>query len=163
MKPPKFAQFGYQHGTKLAPFWLKLALALFLLCAPMMLYYWRAFSAPVIIGGVVFFAMIWPKERLCISPRYLVCGKTVLYFRNVQALEIHGSDGRLKLTALNGEQIVLERDKFPTNARKKDKIAANKQAKFSKVAKKILDKVKAHAPTAQVKGEQSLGVQKNAG
>ena len=47
---------------------------------------------------------------------------------------------------------MLERDKFPTGARKADKIKKNKAAKFDKVSSKIIEKVKKAAPRVDMIG-----------
>ena len=51
-------------------------------------------------------------------------------------------------TPVPAEVPQVERERFPTNARKKDKIAINKAAKFSKVSARIVEKVRRATPEA---------------
>ena len=60
--------------------------------------------------------------------------------------------GSLHVQSANGQSFVLERDKFPTGARKADKIAKNKAAKFEKVSNKIIEKVRKANGDADVSG-----------
>ena len=51
------------------------------------------------------------------------------------------SSGTLELFGADGPVLRLERDKFPTNARKPDKITRNKATKFEKVSARIIERV----------------------
>ena len=49
-------------------------------------------------------------------------------------------------------RFAIERERFPTNARKTAKIAANKEAKFAKVAEKLIAKIRHASPAVEVSG-----------
>lgn len=87
---------------------------------------------------------------LVMSSRYLICGNQVIYFANVTRADLDSRNGRLHLVTGSGTQFTLERSRFPTGARKTEKIARNKQAKFGKVSQKLLDKVGRCAPDAVI-------------
>ena len=57
-----------------------------------------------------------------------------------------GRPGTLELFGADGQVLRLERDKFPTNARKADKITKNKATKFEKVSSRIIERVLHAAP-----------------
>lgn len=84
--------------------------------------------------------------HLQIGPRYLLCGDTIVYYGNVRRLILFRSKGVLVLHSANGTVLMLERDKFPTSARKPDKIKKNKAAKFEKVSNRIIERVNRAAP-----------------
>ncbi len=68
---------------------------------------------------------------------------TIVYFGNVKRMTLSPAHGKLRLECTNGKAFVLERDKFPTGARKAEKIKKNKAKKFDKVSSKIMEKVRA--------------------
>ncbi len=85
--------------------------------------------------------------------RYIICGSTIIYYQNITEVNINRSTGIMTLTYTNGRsthQFVLNRELFPTNARKAFKIEANRQSKFEKVSGKILDAIQLHAPEARI-------------
>lgn len=106
---------------------------------------WLALLMPLIIW------LTAPKQ-LRVGPRYLLCGREIIYFGNVAQLELLAETGRLVLQASNGRLFVIERERFPTNARKAEKIARNKAAKFDKVVRKIVERVRVAAPNARLTG-----------
>jgi len=83
---------------------------------------------------------------LQIGPRYLLCGDTIVYYGNVRRLIRSRSMGTLALHCASGTVLLLERDKFPTSARKADKITKNKAAKFEKASSRIIERVARAAP-----------------
>jgi hypothetical protein len=92
-------------------------------------------------------ARLSAARYLQIGPRYLLCGDTIVYFGNVQRMVLARSEGRLSLYGADkGKPLVIERSKFPTNARKPDKIAKNKDTKFEKVSARIIQGVLKAAP-----------------
>ncbi|MBK7001168.1 MAG: hypothetical protein IPH35_14715 [Rhodoferax sp.] len=163
MTPTVFATFRYQHADRPAlgvqRLWfirICLVLALALLAAEYLLT--LVLLAPEYhITGIVLAlvaALAWlsaPRTRtLQLGPRYLLCGQQIIYYGNVKGVVLSRAKGALRVQANNGQVLVLERDKFPTNARKADKIERNKADKFDKVAEKIIDKVRQTAPHAKV-------------
>lgn len=160
MTPTVFATFRYQHadrpalGTKRRWFILIcLVLALALLAAEYLFTLVREYHLAGIVLALVA-AQVWvsaPRIRtLQLGPRYLLCGQQIIYYGNVKGVVLSRAKGTLRVQANNGQVLVLERDKFPTNARKADKIERNKADKFDKVAEKIIDKVRQTAPHAKV-------------
>lgn len=75
----------------------------------------------------------------------------MLYYRNVDQMVLDHRQGHLVLLRDGKRLFRLERDKFPTAARKPPKIKANREAKFTKVSEKIIGRVQAYCPEASVK------------
>lgn len=102
---------------------------------------------------VALIALLARSKKLMVGPRYLICGEHIVYFANVARLERNDTLGRLCLVSANGSRLDIERDKFPTNARKADKILRNKAAKFVKVANHLVERVRKASPTADIRVE----------
>jgi hypothetical protein len=75
-----------------------------------------------------------------------------VYYGNVRRLTLSQARDSLQVQSANGRVFVLERDKFPTSARKTDKIARNRAAKFDKVSGKIIEKVRKAVPNVELSG-----------
>ncbi len=142
MTPTQFASFKYQHsdqaGRSQKRHWFvygSLAFALLVMTS----FAW-------IIGAVLLvvplIAWLHTDRELLLGPRYMLCGKTIVYYANVKRMTLLPAQGKLRVVCTNGQSFVLERDKFPTSARKAAKIAKNKAAKFDKVSSKIIEKVR---------------------
>lgn len=83
-----------------------------------------------------------------VNKRYLVCGSHLIYYRQITQLKLNEKAGVLQIAYKSGKSIrkfKLERDLFPTNARKEHKIIANKQQKFDKVTQKIMQAAQAYS------------------
>lgn len=152
MTPTVFATFRYQHAYRptlgAQRLWfirisLALALAFALLAA-------RYHSIGIVLALMALIAWLSAPRTLQLGPRYLLCGQQIVYYGNVESVALSRVAGTLRVYAHNGQVFVLERDKFPTNARKAEKIRINKAAKFDKVVEKIIDKVRQTAPHAEV-------------
>jgi hypothetical protein len=151
MTPTEFAIFKYQHTDRASPGQARRRFV-------------YASSAVAAIASVLAFpfgAALWlvpliawfsAPRQLQLGPRYLLCGNAIVYYANVKRVALSRAQGSLRLQSANGQVFVLERDKFPTGARKADKIAKNKAAKFDKVAGKIVEKVRKAASGAEVSG-----------
>lgn len=148
--PTNLVIFKYNHGDGrgalfVALFfgWLVLVAVTSLLLGP--------------VGIFVFFVGIWlviakgPKPSLALGPRYLLCGKRIVYYANVRRMELTAGK-TLTLKGGDGETFTLEVDRFPTNARKTAKVAANKAAKFEKVSNKLIRHVLLAAPYVECSG-----------
>lgn len=94
------------------------------------------------------FILVFTRKKLLVNARYLICGEHIVYFANVVRVERDDSAGKLCLVSADGSKLLLERNKFPTNARKADKIARNRAAKFDKVAKHLTERVRQASPAA---------------
>lgn len=94
-------------------------------------------------------------RTLMIGPRYFICGDQIIYYANVTELKLSEAEGTLSVQTGKAIPFVIERERFPTSARKKAKIAANKAAKFNKVTTRIIEKVRRASPT--VAGKAGAG------
>ncbi len=91
-------------------------------------------------------------KMLYLGPRYLICGEIIIYFGNVVQMELNDAGGTLKLVTGSKNTFVLDRDNFPTNARKTAKVAANKSAKFTKASSRLIDKILKASPDVEIRG-----------
>jgi hypothetical protein len=153
MNSPDLAVFKYDYAEplKMVPAQKKkmcLGLALVALC----FYFFIPLGVVALFAFFFFVAKILPKKAICLSPRYLLCGSTVLYYRNIDKIILNADQGNLTLFWDGNKVFKIERDKFPTNARKAPKIAANKAAKFNKMTEKIIAKVRAASPDVELIG-----------
>ncbi|MGL4807748.1 MAG: hypothetical protein ACRC4O_03290 [Giesbergeria sp.] len=144
--PTSFAQFKYPHGGRplIGPVrrGVMYGGAVLALLATVL-----AFPVGAALWLVPVVARLSAARYLQIGPRYLLCGDTILYYGNVQRMVLAKAEGRLTLYgAGKGKPLVIERSKFPTNARKPDKIAKNKDTKFEKVSARIVGHVLQAAP-----------------
>jgi hypothetical protein len=151
MDKPQFAVFKYRHEghagldrVRQVLFYIGLAVALI------------ATFADFPAGVAVFFApllvYISAARKLSLGTRYLLCGNDIVYYGNVTRLALSEKEGKLSVRSANGKTFVLERERFPTGARKADKIKKNRAAKFGKVAAKIVDKVRKASPAVELVG-----------
>ena len=150
MAAPNLATFKYQHRDRVAP--PLVGLAVFLLVLAVLgygIYSDNGFVIFLAIAGGVVASIKWPKRNIALGPRYLLCGNTLIYYANVRRMEL--TPGR-ELVLHWGDKNVfkLERNRFPTNARKTPKIEKNKTAKFQKVSGKIIERVEHAAPAAKL-------------
>lgn len=152
-EPTEFTRFKYQHDDgatrSTARRWftgVTLALALALIFGS---------DLPLPLSLFTLIMPLWGwwvgiKTELLLGPRYLLCGNTLVYYANVKRLNLSRNAGTLQMQSQNGKTFTLVRDKFPTNARKPEKIKINKSAKFDKAVDKIIDKVSRAAPDAHI-------------
>jgi hypothetical protein len=152
MTPTEFATFKYQHADKVSRSKQRIVFALVSLVVAVAVI--GLTGSPVGAFLLVVPAIAWfsVPRQLLLGPRYLLCGNAIVYFGNVKRMTLTRSQGKLRLECTNGKAFVLERDKFPTGARKKDKIAKNKAKKFDKVSGKIMDKVRAASANVVMMG-----------
>lgn len=106
--------------------------------------------------GIVAVMIARPPKKLCVGTRYIICGKKILYYANIQRVTLEAAQGRLILKSSTGQVLVLEQENFHTSARKPHKIVANKEARFHKVARKIIERVRRAAPDAELSGIKDL-------
>jgi hypothetical protein len=153
MDEPRLASWKYQHNAAGSRSKRQLWLAGILFVACLL----TAKPLPplavflLIVTLLVFFNT---SKTIMVGPRYLICGEQIVYFANITRVKIDGSKGTLRLTSLDGSALTLERSKFPTNARKADKIKRNQAAKFSKVAKNLSERVRKAAPEAVIESDE---------
>lgn len=142
MTPTEFATFKYQHSDSVVRSKQRMLFAgaslVVALLATVIVF---PFGAVLLLVPLI--AWFSAPRQLLVGPRYLLCGNAIVYFGNVKRMTLAPAQGKLRLECTTGKAFVLERDKFPTAARKSDKIAKNKAKKFDKVSGKIMDKVRA--------------------
>lgn len=145
MAAPAFALFKYPHGGRpmvsTARQWFTYASGVAALLATVL-----AFPVGALLWLVPLLARFTASRYLQLGPRYLLCGDTLVYYGNVRRMVLSRTRGTLTLWGAGGLMLRLERDKFPTNARKADKIAKNKATKFEKVSSRIIERVLQAAP-----------------
>ena len=148
---PEYPAFKYQHpgSGKIGRFRLILALVL-LLASPLAFLVFLPIGIVLAIVGLL--VLLMRNKWLYLGPRYLLCGTDIVYYANVTKLVLSEMNGTLNLHSANGKAFTLERGKFPTNARKPDKVKRNKEAKFAKVSAKIIEKVQKLSPAVECIG-----------
>ncbi|MBI2305785.1 MAG: hypothetical protein HYU78_00650 [Rhodocyclales bacterium] len=146
-----FAVFKYKHGSRsrMSPARRKWLLGTLLLAA--------LGSIVLFPGGLALFLaplLVWltVPRQLALGPRYLICGEVIVYYGNVDQVLLDRQAGKLTLVSAGDRRFSIERERFPTNARKSHKIAANKEAKFGKVAGKLIEKIRHASPAVEVSG-----------
>lgn len=142
---PQLAVFKYKHGDRVSlsgkrKLFFLVSLILSLMLAKLL------FPFGLLALIIPLLAFFGGAKTLSVGPRYLVCGDHIVYYANVTQLQLSEAEGVLSLQTSGGKSFVIEREKFPTNARKANKVAANKAAKFNKVTAKIIDKVRRVSP-----------------
>lgn len=147
MEPIGFAQYGYQLDNTMN----KLVIAavgsvvLAILCAAT-LSPWFLLLLLVPPGIVVYIRRSGCSKPLLIASRYLILGDRIVYYRNVARASLDNGAQTLTIIPDRGGALVISAEKFPTNARKPDKIRINKTAKFEKVADKIIARLRECTP-----------------
>ena len=166
MTPTEFAQFKYQHADaavrSVARLWfvgISLGVGLILLSM-------RSVPLPLALFAMAVPAVAWfsASRHLLLGPRYLLCGKAIVYYANVKHLSLSRTSGTLRVQSNNGQSFVLERDKFPTAARKAasvvDKAAkstADAAAELAETAEKAADKASTAADKAALSASKVRG------
>lgn len=142
MTPTEFATFKYQHteGTQRSKTRVRVTAAC--LGGAALSSVFGIFPLSIVLLVIALIAWFSAPRQLLLGPRYLLCGNSIVYFGNVKQMDLSSAQGKLRLECKNGTSFVLERDKFPTGARKADKIKKNKAAKFEKVSSKIMERVR---------------------
>jgi len=114
-----------------------------------------AFRLPPLAIGLLIASLVLfftSTKKIFVGPRYLICGQTIVYYNNVVRMTLEEGSGVLSLVTAANQTFVLERDKFPTNARKADKIKKNKASKFAKVSANLIAKVLRAVPQVETSG-----------
>jgi hypothetical protein len=153
MDATKFATWKYQHtGAGFRNPKQRIFAAILLLGALIAQFRFHALPAsiPLCIMGLI--AFFYSAKKIFLGPRYLICGSSIVYYNNVVRLALDEDAGNLLLVTAADQSFTLERDKFPTGARKADKIIKNKAAKFTKVSQNLIGKVLRASPGVQTTG-----------
>lgn len=98
------------------------------------------------VAIIIHMARAGYDKSLLIGNRYLILGDCILYFANVSSARMDKAGQTLTLMSERGKKLVVAAEKFPTNARKADKIRVNKSAKFEKVTARIIARLKEASP-----------------
>lgn len=151
MDQPQLAVFKYKHGGRAS---LSGKRKVFLVASLIVALALGILAFPGgLLAGIVPLAVYFGSARtLCVGPRYLICGDEIVYYANVTKMDLSEAAGSLRLQTASGKTVLIEREKFPTNARKAHKIEANRAAKFNKVSAKIVDKVRRASPALAAAG-----------
>lgn len=152
MTPTEFAIFKYQHTDPATRSQKRIWFAGGSLAIAVLVNWFVGFGPAAALLVLPLVAWFSAPRQLQLGPRYLLCGNTIIYYANVRKANLSNAQGKLRLVCANGKAFVLERDKFPTNARKADKISKNKAAKFQKVANKVIEKVRSASAKADFSG-----------
>jgi hypothetical protein len=83
---------------------------------------------------------------ILIGVRYLIICTDVVYYKNINKVELDKNSETLKLFTDQGKSYEIKSSLFPTNARKPEKIKINKTAKFNKTVEKIYARLKEISP-----------------
>ncbi len=149
---PKLGTFKYDHDDRVPVGWLNWLASL--LCVPVVIAGF-AIAPPLgvatAVAAVIFWALRLPKKQIRLGVRYAIVGNTIVYFRNVRRMELKAGHA-LTLYWGQDRSLKIEQSRFPTNARKDEKIAKNKAAKFEKVSGKIIDRVLHASPSVELTG-----------
>ena len=144
METREFAAYGYDAGSSIKGWLITAAITITIVGiitginnSP-----W-GFCLILFSAGIAFH--IWRADydkTLMIANRYLVLGDDIVYFRNVSVARLDRSAETLSIFSGRGRSLVISASRFPTNARKPEKIKLNRSNKFSKVAERIVAKLK---------------------
>ena len=152
MTDPGFAMFKYQHTDPVArggKVWLAWG-AMFALLA-LSIPFLGVISIILMVVAAIFLRKRWPGRAIYLGPRFMVCGNTIAYYKNVRRMALR--PGELTIFWGADDSFRLEEKRFPTGARKEHKIKANKAAKFGKVAAKIIERVQIEVPGVKLEGK----------
>jgi hypothetical protein len=107
---------------------------------------WCAWGMLLPVGIAVCLVRAGMRKTLIIAPRYLIVGEGIIYYNTVAKAQLDRHRQVLTLISERGKRLVIEAERFPTNARKDFKIKANKTAKFDKAVEKILSRLSGVTP-----------------
>jgi hypothetical protein len=147
----KFSAFKYQHdgeGSISAKRLWFIRISLGIAALATLLFF--PFGGLLLLLPLI--AWLSRPKLLYVGPRYLICGDKIVYFGNVNAIALDQASGKLSLTPAKAERFTLERDKFPTSARKASKIKTNQATKFEKLSAKLIQKVLKASPQVELSG-----------
>ena len=147
--------FKYQHADPVSAGWVWLAWWTILALVAASTFFLGPLGVVLTIVVVILMIKRVRRRSIYLGDRYFVCGNTIAYYRNIKRMELR--PGHLSLHWGEKGTFRLEQDRFPTNARKAEKIAKNKAAKFEKVSQRIVRKVLVDSPSVELAGIQRDG------
>jgi hypothetical protein len=107
---------------------------------------WFAWGLLIPLAIMIHLIRSSSAKGLFIGPRFLIAGDAIIYYANVSKATLDRQRQILTLVSEQGKRLVIEGERFPTNARKAEKIKINKTAKFEKVSEKVLQRLKGVTP-----------------
>jgi hypothetical protein len=150
-----FATWKYQHAGAGYRHRARVALAAALLVAALVagtLFADKSMAPAIILFLLALVTYFHSRKVILVGPRYFICGNVIVYYANVTRMALNDGAGTLRLVTASGQNFTLERDNFPTGARKADKITKNKAAKFAKVSANLIAKVQRASPAVETMG-----------
>lgn len=147
----KKLSFKYSHKDKLSLIPSQKFTILILLV--LMLFFtiiYIQISIALLVITFIYTLIVLPKRNLYLAPRYLICGNTIFYYKDITKMTLNSNLGLLIIYSEGREIFRLEKDLFPTNARKTDKIINNKKNKFKKISEKIIGKITSVLPNVEL-------------
>lgn len=147
MESREFALYSYQLDSTMNSLVGSAIVALFLaIGGAAALTPWSLLLLLIPVAVFVYVKRSGCSKPLLIASRYLILGERIIYFRNVSRAVLDNDKQTLTLSSNTGKSVIIAAEKFPTNARKPDKIRINKGDKFRKVSDKIMARVRALSP-----------------
>jgi hypothetical protein len=107
---------------------------------------WYAWGMLLPVGIIIHLVRMGIRKNLIIAPRYLIVGEVIIYYSTVSKAQVDRHRQVLTLVSERGKRVLIEAERFPTNARKEFKVKANKKAKFDKAVEKILARLQGVTP-----------------
>jgi hypothetical protein len=147
MENREFATYGYETGKTMNNLVVTAVVSVFVaIGCSAALSPWFMLLLLVPVGIFVYVRRSGISKPLLIASRYLILGERIIYYQNVTQARLDKTKQTLTINSGKGGNLVITADKFPTNARKPDKIRINKTAKFEKVTSRIIESLKAASP-----------------
>jgi hypothetical protein len=147
MADMEFATYGYQVDNTMNKL-VGAAIGAVFLAMPLAasLSVWFLLLLLIPVGVFVYVKRSGCNKPLLIASRYLILDDRIVYYQNVSHAHLNKEKQTLTIYSDRGKNLVIAADKFPTNARKPDKIRINKSAKFEKISERIITKLQSVSP-----------------
>lgn len=150
MENREFATYGYQVDGSMTTL-TGVAIGSIFLAIPAGIFSpWFFLLLFVPVGIFVYVKRSGCNKPLMIASRYLILGDRILYYRNVSRASLDKVKQTLTISYDRGKNLIIAADKFPTNARKPDKIRINRTAKFEKVSERIIARLRSVSPETPI-------------
>jgi hypothetical protein len=148
MENREFASYGYQADNTMNKLIGAAIVSVFIAiaCTGIFRSPWFLVLLLIPVGIFVYIKRSGISKPLLIAGRYLILGDRIVYYRNVSQVRLDKQKQTLTINSDRGRNLVISADKFPTNARKPDKIRINRTAKFDKVSERIIARLQAASP-----------------
>lgn len=144
MEIKEFAAWKYDTGSHIKG-WFIAALILSAIISVVLGANISPFFFILLLIPVAIAIHLWRAEyekTLMVTNRYIIIGENIVYFSNVSNARLNRQAETLEIISGKGKSMVVSSAKFPTNARKPDKIKLNRSNKFNKIADRIVARLK---------------------